>query len=834
MKNSENFVTRSELAGLVHMPSAILPLSLRQSLRRLFRERGFTTTALLTLTVCIGANVAIFAVIDAILLRPLPYPEAKELVHVHNSYPGAGAPRSSSSLPNYYNRRGNIAAFESLSIIQSGSAVVGEAGSPQRLQRARVSPDFWQTLNAPLATGRTFTEDETFYGNQQVAILTHEFWQDYFGGDPEVLGRTFTVDSQTHEVIGVTPPGFKYLDQQNRFFIPLASNSEDREITRRHSNNQNMIARLAPGATIEQAQAQIDAFNEKQYEIDPYAELVREAGFRTIVSSLHGDVVREVKPILVLLQAGVLGLLLIGAVNLVNLLLIRTHGRAKEFAVRQALGAGRADLARQIVAECLVISAAGGVLGLAAGAAGIRFLSTLGTDELPLGLTIAFDARLAGVSLLASLALGILLAIPLLLVSLRTRLAPVLQAESRGGTISRGAQRLRHGFMATQIGLTFVLLSGAGLLGLSMKRVMETPPGFQADKVLTGSIDMVWQNYQEHEDRKAFLERLMPELRAQPGVSSAALITNIPFGGNHSDNVTVVEGVERAPGESLRTHHTVGVYGDYWQTMGIPLIEGRFLSDADQASEQKVCVVDDVFVQRYWPEGTSAIGKRIANNTEFTEEEAVTIVGVVAANRSRDLTETDPLGTIFHKYDEYGWGSMTVALRTDLDPTALAAPLRKIVLGLDPSMPVDDIKVMQTRIDESLVARRSPAVLAGMFAGAALLLAAIGSYGVLAYAVGQRRREIGVRMALGALPSQIMSQFLSLGTKLLGVGLLLGLVGSWAVGRTMQTVLFEVESFDIMVMLVTGVIMAGVVLAASLLPSQQAARISPNEALRDD
>ncbi len=816
------------------MPSAFLPLSLRQSIRRLRRERGFTTTALLTLAVCIGANVAIFAVIDAILLRPLPYPQAGELVSIHNSYPGAGAVRSSTSLPNYYNRRGNIAALESISITQGGTAVVGEAGSPQRMQRARVSPDFWTTLNAPLATGRTFTEDETFWGNHTVAIVTHEFWQDYFGGDPEVLGRTFMVDSQTHEVIGVTPPNFRFLDQQNRFFLPLASDPRDREIDRRHSNNQEMIGRLVPGATLQQAQAQIDAFNEQQYEIDPYAELVKEAGFHTIVKSLHEDVVREVKPILLLLQAGVLGLLLIGTVNLVNLLLIRTHGRAKEFAVRQALGAGRRDLASQILAECLILCAVGGVLGLAAGAVGIHFLTTLGTDQLPLGLTIAFDARLAVVCLLASLVLGILLAIPLMLVSMRTRLAPVLQAESRGGTISRGAQRLRHGFMATQIGLTFILLAGAGLLGLSMKRVMETPPGFQADKVLTGSIDMVWQNYQEHEDRKAFLGRLLPELRAQPGVSAASLVTNIPFGENHSDNVTVVEGVERIPGESLRTHRTVGVFGDYWTTMGIPLLEGRFLNDADQQSEQRVCVVDDVFVRRYWPEGTSAIGKRIVNNTEFTEEEAVTIVGVVASNRTRDLTETDPLGTIFHQYDQQGWGAMTIALRTDLDPTALAGSLRRVVLDLDPTMPVDDIKVMQTRIDDSLVARRSPAVLAGMFAAAALLLAAVGSYGVLAYAVGQRRREIGVRMALGALPSQILQQFLSLGIKLLVAGVAVGVAGVWVVGRAMESVLYEVQGFDLTVVAITGLVMTTVVLLASLLPSRQASRVSPNEALRED
>lgn len=803
----------------------------RQSLRRLIRERGFTTTALVTLAVCIGANVAIYAVVDAILVRPLPYPDSDRLVTVRNLYPGAGVERGgSSSLSNYYSRRGNLNGVESMSIIQTGTAVVGEAGSPQRMSRSRVSPDFFDTMGVPLAMGRTFSEDETIYGGHTVAILTHDFWQDQYGGSPEVLGDTIIVDSQVYEIIGVTQPGFQYLDRRDRFLIPLASDLEDREITRRHSNNQMQIMRLSAGVSLEQAQAQIDAHNAEQLAIDPYAELVQEAGFRSVVQSLKEDVVGDIRPTLLLLQAGVTGLLLIGAVNLVNLLLIRTHGRAKEFAIRQALGAGRADVIGSIVAECLLLAAVGGVLGLAAGAFGIKLLASLGTDQLPLGTTIIFDQRLAVVSLAASLVVGLLLALPIIAVSLRTRLAPVLQAESRGGTISRSAQNVRHIFMVAQIALTFVLLSGAGLLGLSMKKVMETSPGFEPENVLTGSIDMVWQDYQEGEDREAFLARLLPELRALPGVSAAALTTAVPFGGNYSDNVTIVEGKERAPGESLRTHSTIGVYGDYWSVMGISLVEGRLLDDADQLGEQKVCVVDEALVRRYWAEGESPIGHRLTNDVEFNEEDAITIVGVVATNKMREMTETNPLDTIFHRYQQYGGGGMIIVLRTEMAPEAMAPSLRQLVLKLDPTMPVEDIQVMQSRLDDSLVARKSPAVLAGLFAGVALLLASVGTYGVLAYAVGQRRREIGVRMALGALPSQ----FLSLGTKMLLFGVVLGVGGTWAAGRAMQSVLFEVEPFDLTILLLAGVVMSLVVIAASLLPSRQASLVSPNEALRDE
>lgn len=816
------------------MHSLLSLATFRQSLRRLSRERGFTLTALLTLGLCIGANVAIYAVVDAVLVRPLPYPESDRLVILRNAYPGAGVERGSSSLPNYYERRGNITALESIAMVQEGSVVIGEAGSPYRVDCGRVSPEFFQTLQVPLAMGRHFTEEEMTYGANQVAILTQEFWQNHFHGAADILGRTFQVDAQTFEVIGVLSPGFRYLGRSQQFFTPLGSNPEDRVPSRRHSNNQNQIARLAPGATLAEVQAQINAFNEAQLETDPYAQLIIDAGFRTDVSYLHDDVVGRIRPTLLLLQGGVLALLAIGAVNLINLLLIRTHGRAKEFAVRQALGAGRRDLAGQILAECLLISVGGGLLGLALGAVGIKLLASLGTDQLPMGLSIAFDGRLAALSMGATVILGALLAGPILLVSLRTRLAPVLQAESRGGTISRSAQKIRHAFIITQIALAFVLLTGAGLMGVSLQKVLKTDPGFQAESVLTGSINLPWQTYREDSDREAFLARLLPELRALPGVSFAALSTQLPFSGNYSDNVTVVEGVDPAPGESLRTHHVSAVYGDYFQAMGIPLLAGRYLTDADQQGENRVVVVDDVFVRRYWPAGTDVIGRRISHDVELTDDNALTIVGVVANTKTRELTETNPLGTTFQPYHQQAHRSLHFAVSTEMDPTVLAGALREVVLRLDPTLPVNQIRVLQSLIDDSLVARRSPALLAVAFAGVALLLSAIGTYGVLAYAVGQRRREIGVRMALGALPSQILTQFLSLGSRLLAVGIGLGVAGAWAAGKAMESILFGVEAFDLSIILIAGALMAGVVLTASLFPSQQAARISPNEALRDD
>lgn len=805
----------------------------RQTLRRLARERGFAATVVLTLALCLAANVTIFAVVDAILVRALPFPEPARLVTAVNGYPGAGVERAGASLPNYYDRRTAIKAFASTAIYQGGDAIIGEAGAPNRVERSRVSPEFFATLGVPLAMGRTFTEEEMFYKASGVAVLTDAFWRKNFNADPQVLGHKFQVDTLPVTVIGVLPPGFRYLSSHAQFFIPAASDPKDREPGNRHSNNFQLIARLAPGASLAVAQQQIDAFNAEQLKDDPYANLIKGAGYHTTVYSLHEDHVRDVRPMLLLLQGGVLALLLIGGVNLVNLLLIRASGRAKEMAVRQALGAGRRHLVRGIMLETVLLATLGGLLGLATGAVGIRLVSILGTDHLPLGSAITFDGRVAAVALGVAVLIGLLLALPVIWLSLHTRLAPVLQAESRGGTVSRAAHRVRHGFIIAQVALAFVLLSGAGLLGLSLQRVLGTSPGFKPDHVLTGQISLPWKNYPEPKPRLAFVERLMAELHSQPGIIAAGLTSGLPLTGSSDNNATAVEGAELKPGETIRAHYTSGACGEYWQAMGIPLREGRFLEEADNRREQKVCLVDEDFAQRYWP-GQSALGHRIVNGPTFTEKDAVTIVGVVGNIKQTDLAESQAQGALYFPYINYPTNHLTIVVRTALPPATFATTMQKIVLKLDPELPVDELKPMQTWVDESLVTRRSPAVLAGIFAGVALVLAAVGTYGVLAYAVGQRRREIGVRMALGARPGQVLAQFVGLGAKLLLAGTVAGVLGAWAAGRAMRGVLFGVGAMHPGVLVATALVLTSVVLLATFLPSRRASRVSPIEALRDD
>ncbi len=803
--------------------------------RLLRKTPAFTATALLTLAVCLGANLTIFAVIDSVLLRPLPFPEPDRLMMIFNTYPKAGVDRDGSSLTNYYERRSRIPAFASLSIYRYGTEIVGEPGSTERLQTMRVSPDFFSTLGLGPAVGRTFTDEETTSETNHVAILSDTFWRQRYNADPNVIGKQIRVNSVPRTVIGVLPPSFRFLSSDARVFLPLASRPEDRAPSRRHSGGNviQMIARLQPGATLAQAQSELDAQNAALEVDDPQAKMIADAGFRSLVVPLHADHVAAVRPTLLLLEAGVLVLLLIGAVNLVNLLLVRASGRVKELAVRQALGASWRYLVSEVVVETTLLTCAGGLLGLAVGAGGIQLLRGLGADRLPLGSRIVFDARLALVGLVAAIVMGIVFALPVAWFNLRRHLGNALQSESRGGTSGRGAQVLRHSFIVSQIALAFILLAGAGLLGLSLQRVMAVSPGFRADHILTGHILLPWAHYSEAA-RLTFVESLMDKIGHLPGVLSAGVVNNVPFSGNIGKSAATVMGRVRRPGESPRGHYSYGVAGDYFRAMGFSLRAGRFLTADDSRRSERVCVVDEDFARYYWPQ-VSAIGQRLWEGSEAGKDaEAFTVVGVVGGVKQAGLTEDEAQGAIYYPYAFRIGDSVFVAVRTSLPPESFALTLQKVVRQIDADVPVSDLRSMDTRIADSLVARRSPALLAGVFSGIALLLTSIGTYGVLSYAVAERRREIGVRIALGAQPWQIRIQFLSLSLRLLSAGTVLGLIGAWQAGRAMRTLLFQVPPLNVAVLVAAACVTVAVCLAACLVPSQRAAQVSPMEALAEE
>jgi predicted permease len=801
---------------------------LRFAFRQLGKAPAFTITALATVAICLGANLAIFAVIDSILLRPLPFPKADELVTIYNTYPKAGVENDGSSLTNYYERRGNIRGFSSLSIFRYGSEVVGETGAAEQTEIMRVSPDFFATLGVNLSMGRSFNEAEGEIADNGVAILTDAYWRKRLNSDPNVLGRDVRVNTMRRKIVGVLPPGFRFLSSEARLVLPIRSRPEERTPQQRHSGGggTHMIARLKPGATIAEAQSQIDAHNVAVEKDGPEAKAMAEAGFRSLVRPLHAEHVRSIRPTLLLMQAGVFFLLLIGAVNLVNLLLIRASGRAKEMAIRRSMGAGRAHVVRQVMIETVLLTFVGGLLGLVVGTWGIHLLEVLGADRLPLGARVAFDGWLALIGLAGAVVLGIAIAVPIAWFNLNSHLAHALQSEPRTRTVGRAAQRLRHGFIVAQIALAFVLLAGAALLGLSLKKVVAVSPGFRADHVLTGELTVPFSY-----NARPFLDRLLEAIGQQPGVGAAGAITNVPLSGENGKTAVTPKGYVPPAGESLHGHYLYQVTGDYFTALGIPLREGRFLTSADSRHAERVCVVDEDFARRYWPKG-GALGQRVFQGSDSDDAKLFSIVGVVGAVKQAELTEPQGQGAAYLPFMDSDGINIFVVTRTSQRPEAFAETLRKLVRAANPDLAIDNLRSMDTRITDSLIVRRSPAMLAGIFAGVALLLAAIGTYGVLSYAVAQRRREIGIRMAVGAQARQIAGQFVSLGLRLLGAGSLLGLIGAYLAGRAMQSVLFGVPPLHLATLCGTALIMAAVSLVACLIPARRAARVNPMIALR--
>ncbi|MBN9660374.1 MAG: ABC transporter permease [Acidobacteria bacterium] len=810
---------------------------LRYAARLLRKSPGFTLTALLTIALCLGANLTIFAVMDSILLRPLPFPDADRLVTIYNSYPKAGVERDGSSLTNYYERRGRIPAFSSLSLFRNATAVVGEPGYTSREQVLQVTPEFFATLGSGPVFGRAFTEQETSFQTDKAVILSDGYWRQHFQADPAAIGRQLRMDGSPATIVGILPPDFRFLSSEAMLFRPLSSSPEDRSPNNRHSggNSKHMIARLAPGAGLGLAQTQIDAQNAALGADNPKEQaFLADAGFRSVVAGLHADHVAGIRPVLLWMQAGAIALLLIGAVNLMNLLLVRAGARMKEIAVRQALGASRLHVVSEAFVETSLLTMGGGLLGLLVGAAGIRLLAALGADRLPLGSQIALDGRIAAAAFLGAILLGALLAAPIVWLNLRNRSTAALRSDSRGGTSNRAAQRLRHAFIVAQIALAFVLLSGAGVLGLSLERAMAVSPGFRADHVLTSQISVPWSSYRNWPDRLAFNAKLLRALANQPGVSATGVVNNVPLSGRSGKSAAAVAGHIRRPGEAPRGHFAYGVDGDYFAAMGFQLREGRFLTADDSRRSGRVCVVDEDFAHYYWP-GSSALGQKVFNGPDVkSDEEAFTVVGVVGNVKQAGLTDEAAQGAVYFPYALRSDESLFVVIRTSLAPELMARTLQRTVRQIDPELPLSDVRSMEARIADSLIAYRSPALAAAIFSVVAMLLTAIGTYGVLSFAVTQRRREIGLRMALGATPVQIRTQFLTLALRLLNVGIGAGLVGAWFAGESMQALLFHVPPLHFATLAGSVVLIGLVALVACLIPSLRAARIAPMEALAED
>lgn len=807
------------------------------SLKLLLNERTFSATVLLTLAVTIGANVAIFSVIHTVLLEPLPFHEPDRLVTVFNSYPGAGAPRASNGSVDFFQRRANIAAFEEVAVYQGSGSTVGEAGATERVSTLRVTPSFFPLLGVQAALGRTFTDDEMDEGNDLKVVLTDAYWGETFGADPGVIGRELRVDGRSREVVGVLPQDFQFPGgRETRFFLPIAFTEEQRQVGAWHSNNFSLMARLRPGATLEQAQAQNDALNAAlidQWPIPNARQILKDAGYHVVLVPAQDDLVRDIKPILFMLWGGVALVFLIGCVNIANLMLARAQTRVNEVATKLALGAPRARVARQVLTEAVVMGVMGGALGVGVGALGLKLLMDLGAADLPRGTDIGIDGTVLLFTLGLALGAGVLFgSIPMVQI-MRGDLTPVFRSDGRTGTASRRAVLVRNGLVTSQVALAFVLLIGAGLMLMSFRAALSVDPGFEPEGVMTGLVSLPSARYADDDARRQFWDALVTEMRALPGVENASVTAQLPYTGNNSSSVIFPEGYVPGPGESVLSPLSNTVGPGYLETMGIELVAGRTFEDQDGPDAPNVIILDEWLANRYWKD-RSPIGDRmlygaVPGMEDIDEDNYFTIIGVVRTIKQNDLTAaaSEHFGAYYFTYRQQTPGSQALVVRTATDPAGITPALRQIVSRLDPELPLYGTQTMASRIDESLSARRIPLVLLGVFGVVALFLAIVGIYGALAYSVTQRRREIGIRMAMGSAPDDVFKSVVGQGMRVTGLGLVVGAVATYFLTRFMQSILFDVQATDLRVMGAVAVLLGLVGLVACVIPARRATTVNP-------
>jgi predicted permease len=815
---------------------------LRLGVRMLWKDKSFTVTAALTLALCIGANTALFSVVHHVLLRPLAVPESDRILLTSNSYPRAGADGLGySGVPDYFDRLRDVTAFEEQALLNSRSQTIDQNGAPTRVRVMNVTPSFFRLIRVQPILGRTFIDAEGEIGQEKKVVLSYAAWQAAFGGDPGVIGRDLRIDGQPHEIVGVMPRTFSFMQPDTMLWVPAAFTPRQKSDEQRHSNNWMNLGRLKPGATLQQAQSQVDALNAANLKRFPqYAEVLMNAGFHSPVVRLQDFLVRDVRPTLYLMWGGALFVLLIGAVNVANLALVRSRARIRELATRLALGAGRPRVARQLVTEGVVLSLAAAAAGLLVGYAALRLLGTLNIQDLPRGNEIRLDGIAVAYTLLISALIGLALGLIPVAAVLPANVTTVLREEGRTGTSGRGARTLRRVLVVAQVGFAFVLLIGAGLLFASFQRILAVDPGFRSDGVLTASINLPRTRYADEAALVAFHGEALRRLRALPGVEAAGATDWIPLSGNNNDSVILAEGYQMKPGESLISPAVADVTPGYFEAMGARLLRGRFFDARDAAAAPKVVIVDEKLANRFWP-NQDPIGRRMYRPTDLNNIIAITdktvfftVVGVVREIKLHDLAEgSKTVGSYFFPMDQDASRAITFALKTAGDPAALTGSVRAALSALDRELPVFDVQTMEQRMDRSLMSRRSPVLLSLAFGGVALFLSAIGIYGVLAYLVTQRTKEIGIRIALGSSARAIFELVLREGLLLIGAGFAAGAIGAVALRRALESQLFGVSATDPVVLGVVSLLLVATAALACALPARRATRIDPIVALSE-
>jgi predicted permease len=804
---------------------------LRYGMRMLLKNPGFTVVAVLTLALGIGANTAIFSVINGVLLEPLPYDQPGQLVQLWEA-PRPGRPNGAVSPGAFTDWKEGNTTLEVLSLINGAEMNLAGEGQPETIRGLMVSASYLQILRLQPALGRGFSSDEDRPGSDnKVVVIAHELWQRRFGADPSIIGRAIRLNSEPHSVIGVLPPeaalpGWPIQGEDRQFLIPFAF-EPDVSPTTRQDHRYVVIARLKPAVTLEQAQAELTSIKQRLQSLYPKWK----EHWSVMAVPLHEQITGKMKPALLVLMGAVGFVLLIACANVANLLLAKAASRQKEMAIRAALGASRRRVIRQVLTESSLLALLGGVLGVVLAYWGVQALSQWSGATLPRAGEIALDARVLVFSLLASVATGLLFGlIPALQVS-TPKLNHMLKEGGRSST--RGLQdRVRGGLIVAEVALALTLLAGAGLLVRSFVGLLNVDPGFNPRNTLAMDISVPPARYPSDDDRARFFQQICERLEALPGVEAAGMASNLPMLGWSSDTNVKVLGRPNQPDPGYSARYNSAA-GNYFSAQGIPLLRGRDFSARDNSrSAPPVIVVTEALVKKIFP-NEDPLGKRLRFWNFQGRDLDWEIVGVVGNVRQRQLDD-DRMDRLYlpSAFIPSGRGSLVV--RTMGPPLALAEAIRQEILALDPEQPVSNIRTMEQAISRSLTDRRFMLTLLGIFAGAALGLAAIGLYGMMAYTVTQRSHEIGIRMALGAQRRDVLRLIVGQGLKLVLLGLGLGLMGALAVTRFLEASLFGVTPTDPLTFAVIAVFLTAVALLACWIPARRATKVDPLVALRHE
>lgn len=803
---------------------------LRYGFRMLTKKPGFTIVAVLALALGIGANSAIFSVVNTVLLRPLPFKSPNQLMIVWEDGSRYGFPKDTPAPANFIDWRDQNQVFESMAAVASSTFNLTGTGEPEKIEGLRMSANFFPLLGVEPLLGRSFLSEEDQPGASRVVIMNYGLWQRRFGSDPDIVGKPLTLNDQAYTVVGVMPKEFRFPDpfqasgEENALYVPIAFSSE--EASTRGGHYLIVYARAKAGVTVEQAQAEMTTIAGRLEQQYPETNM----SLGATVVSLQEQLVGDIKPALLILLGAVAFVLLIACANVANLLLARAATRQKEIALRTALGASRARLVGQFLTESVLLAGLGGVVGLLFAVLGLKFLTTLIPPNLSQAKAISIDASVLGFTFIVSLLTGVIFGLAPALQASKPNLNEALK-EGGKGTSGGGRSRLRNLLVVSEVALALVLLVGAGLMINSFFRLRNVNPGFNPKNLLTMNVVLPRSKYPNRARRTAFYNEVLQRVESLPGVESAGVITNLPltFKGNNSG--VTIEGRPEPPADQIPIVISRVVSYGYFRTMGIALSKGREFDGQDRADTRASIIVSESTARTFWPD-EDPIGKRLKLGRYNSDDPWMSVVGVVKDVRQFEL-DVDPKPQVYFTYTQMpDFAPRDLVVRTSSDPLQLAAAVRNEVWAVDKDQPVSNVSTMEAILADSVARERFNMLLLAIFAAVALALAAVGIYGVMSYSVTQRTHEIGVRMALGANRSDVLKLVVGQGVKLVSVGVAIGLASAFALTRVMESLLFGVSATDPATFAVISIVLVAAAMLASYIPARRATKVDPMIALR--